>query len=202
LAVADKLKTIWPFLYPVLCVVIPCLLYRMALHRKGQGFRMRFWTWVFILYLFVALDVAGIGSIWDLSRYDRLIRMEEINLHPFAASDVMTYGLNILLFVPLGFLLCLIWQDYENMLRTLLAGLFFSLLIEGAQLFNGRYSDIDDLIMNVAGAAVGYALAMGFKGLFKVRSFVSRESSALEPLGYIFIATLGEFLLYNMRWAI
>lgn len=83
-----------------------------------------------------------------------------MELVPFSASefDVVSYLLNIVLFVPLGFLLPLIWERENNPWKILLAGVSFSLLIELSQLLNLRSTDIDDLLLNTLGAMIGFAL--------------------------------------------
>ena len=66
--------------------------------------------------------------------------------------------LNILLFVPLGFLLPAIWEEYDSLKKVLLIGLGLSFMIEILQIFTFRLTDIDDLITNTAGAILGYCL--------------------------------------------
>ena len=89
-----------------------------------------------------------------------------INLIPLAKltlQDTKTSLLNILMFVPFGlglpFFLKLTFR------KALLAGFFFSLGIELMQFITGfvagtafRVADINDLIFNTAGAAIGYIL--------------------------------------------
>ena len=48
--------------------------------------------------------------------------------------------------------------DWRRFSRAVLAGAGFSLLIECSQLLTNRACDIDDLIANTLGAALGYAL--------------------------------------------
>jgi glycopeptide antibiotics resistance protein len=71
---------------------------------------------------------------------------------------------NVLLFVPLGFLVPLLLPRLRRGWRVLAAGAGVSLLVELAQLpMPGvRRADVNDLLMNVAGTALGlflYALA-------------------------------------------
>lgn len=66
--------------------------------------------------------------------------------------------LNIILFVPLGVLLPLLYKKFKNPLKTLLAGLALSLTVEAVQLFGLGATDIHDVAMNSAGAAVGYLI--------------------------------------------
>ena len=65
--------------------------------------------------------------------------------------------LNIALFVPLGFLLPLLWKPFRKWYAALGAGFGVSLLIELAQFFTGRgMCDVDDLFTNTLGAMLGW----------------------------------------------
>lgn len=66
-------------------------------------------------------------------------------------------ALNMLLFVPLGILLPLLWRSCR-LYKTVAIGFSLSLLIELSQLFNYRATDIDDLLMNTLGTLLGYLL--------------------------------------------
>ncbi|MFT8323049.1 MAG: VanZ family protein [Bacillus sp. (in: firmicutes)] len=73
----------------------------------------------------------------------------------------MLYAIgNILMFVPFGFLFPAIYKRRFKMIVTILVAALSSLTIELTQyLFTiDRAADIDDLIMNVFGALVGYIL--------------------------------------------
>ena len=67
-----------------------------------------------------------------------------VNFVPFDSIGI-GYILNIIMCMPLGFLLPLIWEDCRKLGKTVLIGAGFSLLIEITQLFNYRATDIDDL---------------------------------------------------------
>ena len=65
--------------------------------------------------------------------------------------------LNILLFVPFGYLLPLLWHRVDRWWKLLLCGLFVSLLIELLQLVTLRgMFDLDDLMNNTVGALLGW----------------------------------------------
>jgi glycopeptide antibiotics resistance protein len=69
-------------------------------------------------------------------------------------------GGNVLLFVPLGFLLPLLLPRMARPWRVLAAGAGVSLLVELEQLTmpGVRRADVNDLLMNVAGTALGWLL--------------------------------------------
>lgn len=68
---------------------------------------------------------------------------------------------NIILFIPLGICLPMVWPRYFSFKRVLLAAFLFSLSIELTQLFSRhlgiyRSVDVDDVILNTIGAILGY----------------------------------------------
>ena len=119
-----------------------------------------FWKLVLALYLAAVYNVAGAPELPYL--YPRL----NINLIPFwditngVSAYLINSGLNILLFIPLGFILPLLWKEFRSRKAMGITGFLVSLGIELAQLLNYRISDVDDLIMNTLGALLGYALLM------------------------------------------
>ena len=71
---------------------------------------------------------------------------------------------NIGWFMPLGFLLPIVWKR-SHFLITIVIGFLFSLSIEAIQYVSYQgVADLDDLILNTLGTAIGYYL---FKKLSK-----------------------------------
>lgn len=75
----------------------------------------------------------------------------------FGTSAVNLIG-NVVMFVPLGFLLPLLWKTMRHFWKAAFLGLCSSCVIECIQLFIDRSVDIDDVILNTAGVIVGYIL--------------------------------------------
>ena len=114
------------------------------------------------LYLAAVDAVVGLPSLLYI-RFDR-----NINLVPFAYmfSDYKNSLLNVLLFVPLGFFLPVLWRRFRSFLPTALFGLGFSLSIEVLQLFTFRATDINDLMTNTLGTVLGWCLGRLLLKLF------------------------------------
>lgn len=101
-----------------------------------------------------------------------------INLVPLVAlrlADFKTSLLNILLFVPFGFGLPFITKI--QMRKVVVTGALFSVTIELLQLLTGvlahrtfRTADINDVIFNTTGAAVGYLIFIWFMRLYRKHS--------------------------------
>lgn len=171
---------------------------------------------VFVYYLTGVLSITGIPSIKDIvynssgtiTAIGFYFPANEINLIPFfwLSEGVRPYIENILLFIPLGFLLPCIWKNYEVLWKTTLFGFSFSLIIELSQLFNSRITDLDDLLMNTLGALIGWVIFRLLKvHLAKLQDKISAQSSNIEKIPllhreeawfYMSIAFAGMFLVF------
>lgn len=158
------------------------------------------WRWVFLFYLYLVIDVTGIGTLGDILSYPELIRSEEINLIPFQSGVGMLNILNIIMFTPLGFLLPLIWKQCRNLGTTVLLGFEFSLMIELLQLFNRRATDIDDLLMNTLGALGGFLIwKFNQRIIHKVPKDIQTFPKR-EPQIYLLLSLAGVFFLFHWRF--
>jgi glycopeptide antibiotics resistance protein len=87
----------------------------------------------------------------------------EIEFVPFTI-DVSSFMLNIIMFMPFGALVALVWPRADSYWRILGYGLAASIGIETVQLIlnltvhTRRTVDINDIISNVLGALAGLAL--------------------------------------------
>ena len=202
------------YLYGFACVFFPCGALQAVLaareRKGGQRYGCGRFLLVFLLLFYLSLVLVlftGIGTVWDIGKYPPyLIPPHEINLRPFR---ILVYqwrieAENVALFVPLGFLLPLIWDRYRRAGRTAAAGLLLSTAIELSQLFNRRFTDVDDLIMNTLGAVLGWALWRLFRALLRGernapeeplsgRSFTARHEGCL----LLILAFAGVFFLFD-----
>ena len=81
---------------------------------------------------------------------------------------------NTAMFIPSGIVLPVIYKKLNNFFKVVGAGALISLCIEIIQLpFSVRASDVDDLILNTAGVAVGYGIYALVRGI--KRSISRRE---------------------------
>ncbi|MED2793035.1 VanZ family protein [Bacillus wiedmannii] len=169
------------YLYTYFFTIIFCIVFQIGFYFKAKrtiSIRHFLGVYVFLFYLSLVYKVTQIATVWDISRYETWIRVSQINLTLFDTAGSTTYLLNIVLFMPLGFLLPTIWPQFRKMKNTVCAGFFFSLAIELNQLLNNRITDIDDLFTNTLGAIVGYLLYRLYRALFKM--IFKREGKKLD----------------------
>ena len=109
---------------------------------------------LFCFFLSAILALTGVPSFYEM----RL--PSGWNVAPFQsilADPIQSLG-KILLFLPMGFLLPLLFRKYQKPSRCLLYGLSFSLIVEIWQLFSFRSMSVDDLLLNMLGMAAGFGL--------------------------------------------
>lgn len=129
----------------------------------------------FELLLLLIFIITGIPSFKELLAHGIVIRPDTLNLLPFAyiTEDIFPYIANIILFIPFGTICPILWRCKRSFWHTVMSGFLLSLLIEISQLFNFRVTDVDDLLMNTLGTAVGYA------GFLVIRRIMPRLSNKL-----------------------
>ena len=72
-------------------------------------------------------------------------------------STVTEIAMNILLFIPLGYLLPIQTEYFQRWWKVMMIGLSFSAFIELMQLVTCKgYFDVTDIINNVIGTVIGY----------------------------------------------
>lgn len=138
------------FLIPVVILYFLCL---TKLRRK-QARPHIISVFVFCYYLIGVFTMTGIGKLHAFS--------PRLTLVPFLdmISGPIDTILNVILFVPLGFFLPLLYKKYHYFSKVTLTGFLFSLSIEIVQMFGRGSTDINDLITNTFGTCLGYSIYM------------------------------------------
>jgi glycopeptide antibiotics resistance protein len=151
--------------------------------------RLLFVFYIGLLVKVILLRGVSPGEFWELTVHSPVWRfiprpLERINWVPFDTIRlyidyyrIVTLELsllnlvgNVLLFIPLGFLLKLQKNPPLKGGMVLVLGMALSLLLEGLQYVSGTgVMDIDDVMLNSLGVGIGlglYLVMKGLKGLF------------------------------------
>ena len=164
----------------VLCAavfVVPIALLLNVTLLKRHGFCWKVLFLMLGLYLAAVFSAVGMPDAASLTVEFRINAIPLIDIVSDPAGYVKNTVLNILLFLPLGFLLPFLWKRFESAKTVFLTGLLFSAGIEFLQIFTWRLTDVDDLITNSLGAFLGYCLFRVVSGRRKGRtSEISADS--------------------------
>ena len=190
--------------YEVLTVIIPFLITFVilkSLYKKKEmkiTYRHFLLVLIFAIYLYGVFYFTAAGTIFDAKLYGLNINAEQLNFIPFSDTniDIIAYLLNIILFIPLGFLLSYIWSNFNNIKYIFISGVSFSLLIEISQLLNNRRTDIDDLLLNTLGTILGYIMFRLFSHITK-RIDKPMSIYKYEVVIYILAIFIFRFFTYN-----
>lgn len=130
------------------------LLYFFILRIKGkkQTIAHVILTFVFCFYLFGILTMTGIW--WFKSFSPRFVLVPFVDM----VRGPIDTALNVLLFMPLGFFLPILYEKFGKMRAVVVAGVLISLSVEIVQMFGCGATDINDLITNTVGSCLGYCV--------------------------------------------
>ena len=132
---------------------------------------------VFCYYLVGIFTMVGIHGFKTFS--PRIVLVPFVDMINGPVDTI----LNVILFIPLGFFLPLLYKKYNRVNRIALTGFLFSISIEIVQMFGMGSTDINDLITNTVGTCLGYYI---YKVVFKlVRKELRRKFQANKVNDYI-----------------
>jgi glycopeptide antibiotics resistance protein len=118
---------------------------------------------IYVLYVYCFIVV----SITFLSREPGSRDGVDLKLFSTCSQNIYNnrYPIeNIILFVPFGFLLPLIWNRFYNAVTCIVAGFIFSIAIEVSQYLTKRgFFQTDDIITNIVGTILGFGVAFTFR---------------------------------------
>ncbi len=160
------------------------LFYKKILKGKRVITKGKFiWAAIFACYLIVVLGATMFsrGSWFENKNIAPLFYSYREALVKFTPRLWRNIILNILLFVPFGFLLPVGIKKMEAFWKTWLAGFLFTVCIEVLQLVLKRgIFEPDDILNNTLGAMIGFGLFAIFKGLSERKADAQNDILQIE----------------------
>ena len=165
---------------PAAVVLVPLFL---VLHVTvlGRNFKKSLLYCVFCLYLAAVFSLVGIPNVTDIRPELNMNLVPLVNI-PF---ELKVSLLNVMLFLPFGFFLPILWENFRKMVPVACFGFGLSLTIELLQMLTYRLTDVNDLITNTLGAVVGFLLAKAVAGRYGAVSKSRGGAYALCALSFL-----------------
>ena len=155
---------------------------------------------VFCYYLFGILTVTGIGFTKSMTFSPNL------SLTPFIGmiTGPIDTMLNVILFVPMGLFLPLLYKKYNSIKAVAITGFMFSLSVEMVQMFGWGSSDINDLITNTIGACLGYLISKVLLKLVPNKLMKQLYSKNINIIAEVLFFTVCTFVIMvtAQRWVV
>ncbi len=177
----------WPIVVISSIVAISLRLTYLKLAKRKINYADEFLKLVFIIYILCLFQIVtyqdvSIGGM-------NLIPFKEIFRYNFG-SDLFFENVigNMALFIPYGIFIAKVFKDCK-VIYPLFLSFIASLAIELTQLSIGRVFDVDDVILNVIGAVVGYYLYKLFTKI-KKEDFLKKYDILLDILFILLVGGL------------
>ena len=197
--VKDALYYLIPGMVVILAYIVGSLLVLNKQNRKVS--RLWFISSIILGVYLIVIFAVTISPVYGFQLHPDVIA---INLIPGKAlgdmgQNPLNFFGNILMFMPLGFLLPLISNRMQRLFPVTLLGFMMSFMIEFLQLFLERGTDIDDLILNTIGTVLGFAVSViafrRISGLFRSAGVYQIKNERThrvrrDQMGPVLLATL------------
>ena len=162
---------------------------------------------IFSLYSIAVFSVVGIPVVGTFKIDFSLNLIPLIDIVNSPIEYIKNTILNIVLFMPLGFLVPVIWKNYRSVKIMVLMGFVVSVTIEILQIFAFRLTDIDDLITNTTGTVIGYYISkrFSFKLPFQLadnKEYLIRFEPFIILAVILLITVFLKPIVYNCLWDI
>lgn len=156
---------------------------------------------LFIIYVLLLFELLT-GTENSYGSGINNIPFKEIMRYEFG-SKMFIYNVlgNILIFVPFGYFIS-IYVKPKKILPIIVDALITSVTVETVQLKIGRSFDVDDIILNIVGAIIGYFVYIAFDAIYKHLPKILRKDFIYDVISLIILTM---FILYaanilDLRW--
>ena len=149
-----------------------------------------------VLYLLFCLYLSAVFSLVGIPNVTYFQPGVNLNLVPFAGmmKDLKNSLLNVLLFVPFGVFLPLLWEKFRKPSFVAVYGFGLSLSIELLQMLTFRATDVNDLITNTCGTLLGFVVIKPLLKRFLPVGKDHRESISFILLSFAVMFFIHPFL--------
>lgn len=156
---------------------------------------------LFIIYVLLLFELLT-GTENSYGSGINNIPFKEIMRYEFG-SKMFIYNVlgNILIFVPFGYFISR-YVKPKKILPIIVDALITSVTVETVQLKIGRSFDIDDIILNIVGAIIGYFVYIAFDAIYKHLPEILQKDFIYDVISLIILTM---FILYaanilDLRW--
>lgn len=155
-SILEILGEVWPTILISSVIAISMRLVYLIKNKQKIILYREMLSLIFIIYVLCLFYVVTFGDVgWSNSNF---IPFKEMFRYSFGSNLFIKNVLgNIIMFVPYGFFVSY-YLDLKKPLSAFLLVLLVSTSIETTQLLIGRVFDIDDIILNIVGGMIGFAI--------------------------------------------
>lgn len=156
IGISSLLKAIVPA--AIIYAVMLAILIKSGMRKKVRKSKCVI-EYFYLVYIWTILEITGIiGMQFNLQWFEQSLGSFGLYI-PGSRGELMMVLFNICLFIPLGILTPFVFEKiFSSPIKVILGSMVFSICIEILQMFAGRFFEMDDILANTLGAAVGYVI--------------------------------------------
>lgn len=173
--VQNAISSTWPMLVIFVVILSTIRLTYLSIHKEKFIFYKEFLNLIFIIYVLLLYQLLTNVETNTSGGYN-LIPFTEITRYE-VGSKLFMYNVigNIVIFIPFGYFVSG-YIKASKVSHILAVSVISSLTVEVVKLQIGRSFDIDDIILNVCGAIIGFLLYIGLCAIKKhLPKFLQRD---------------------------
>ena len=173
--VQNAISSTWPMLVIFVVILSTIRLTYLSIHKEKFIFYKEFLNLIFIIYVLLLYQLLTNVETNTSGGYN-IITFTEITRYE-VGSKLFMYNVigNIVIFIPFGYFVSG-YIKASKVSHILAVSVISSLTVEVVQLQIGRSFDIDDIILNVCGAIIGFLLYIGLCAIKKhLPKFLQRD---------------------------
>ena len=172
-----QMQPIFPS-YEFLLIMMVSTILLVIISQKAKRLERLILSFIWVSYIVIILAMTIPSDSYDCMTFaEKLNQAPPWNLKPFSLLSHQFFNMlegqsgairqflgNIILFIPAGFFPPMLFPKFRKWYGIIIPGLLWSLFIEISQLIlnlaqlGNRSFDTDDIILNVAGAMLGYLI--------------------------------------------
>lgn len=191
----NAVNATWPSLIVFSIALITTRIFYLISHRERFVFYKELLSLGAILYIVLLFQLLINTEVSSSSGFN-LVPFKEITRYTFGSNlfKINVIG-NIVIFVPLGCILTAYLKP-KNIIPVIVSSIIISSTVELVQLGIGRTFDVDDIILNLAGAIIGYLLFTVLSWIYhKLPKFLQKDGL----YNAICIIIIAGFVIYIMK---
>lgn len=164
--VQNAVNNTWPMLIIFVVIISTIRVTYLSIHKEKFIFYKEFLNLIFIIYVLLLYQLLTNVETNTTGGYN-LIPFTEINRYEVGSRLFMFNVIgNIVIFIPFGYFVSG-YIKASKVSHILAVSIISSLTVEIVQLQIGRSFDVDDIILNVCGAIIGFLLYIGLCAIKK-----------------------------------
>lgn len=195
--ITTSIDNMWPMLTIFLVVIATVRIAAIKSNNEKLVFYKEFSNLLFIIYILL---------LYELLTRSELNHNSGFNLAPF--TEIFRYPIgsrgfyfnvigNIVMFIPFGYFISTYIKP-KRILPILIVSALSSTTVEFVQSCIGRSFDVDDIILNVLGALIGFLAFVSFNAIKKFLPGIFQNDLVYNILSFLVLILMVLYILSRM----